>query len=619
MAIKPQIFLSYSHVDEVRVRRLYNDLIHAGFKPWMDSMDILPGSRWEFSLREAIRRADFLLICISKNSVNKRGYLQRELKYALDLYEERLESETYLIPVRLEECEVPDSLRVFQWVDVYQEDGLLRLTSALRVGIERRGVKSELIQSIYNIDNIRELFVEEFTTEDLHRVFYDLPTFRPVYDQLLRETNKVEIVNRLLESADRPFQFEALLDWVKKNSPLAYSRHQPYHRDDYETQPEDYLETDTRPLDNPYVVGNPIQPSNMKVFLGRFDIAKTIISEIKKGTQKPSMLLYGRRRMGKTSALLNISNLVRDPSFIHVYVSGQSAKFHTNVNFCYYLVQAINEKFQQSSIDTSIFQQRGFLAKGSFEENPVLMLSEFFDECEALLEAHNMYCLLAIDEYEEIDSYINTSPGIHHEKNITKELLVELRDTLQHKPRLMFLFAGTHFLRDLSKVDWTSIFINVKTLHISFLDRRDSELLLTQPVPELRYESDDLIERILYLTGGQPYLLQAVASELINTLNFKGKRIVTEDILSNAIDEVSVKYNIFFDYIWDIECSGTKHRELLKKVTGKEDGLSEIALTDYQDDLRDLIRREVLKNDKGTIRSTMPIMKFWMKRNQHIL
>ncbi len=612
-----QIFLSYAREDKEKVKSFYQQLSNAGFKPWMDTKDILPGERWKSSIQKAIRRSDFFLACLSANSVNKRGLIQKEIKDALDIWQEMLEGDIYLIPVRLEGCEVPETLHDFQWVNLFEEGGWTRLVKAIQVGMERRALREERILSLYNLDNIRTLLTEKFSIDELRRFCYDFPAFRPVYDQLARDTSKTEITNRLIEYADRTLNFETLLDWAKQYNPIGYRAHQPYYSAGYSREPE----IDIRPLDNPYVVGNPIQPTNTKVFLGRFDIANAIISEIKKSVQKPSILLYGRRRMGKTSALLNISSLVRDPSFIDIYISGQSARFHTNVDFCYYLVREINERLQQASVDvdTSPFQKKGFLKKDTFLQNPVLTLSEFFEECQNLLYSHRLYCLLAIDEYEEIDAHINISPGHHHQRNITRELLLELRDILQHRPRFMFLFAGTHYLRDLSTVNWSEIFINVKTLHISFLEREDGYKLLTQPVPGLKYESREFIERILDLTGCQPFLLQAIASELVNILNFKNQRTVTREVLDEAIDKVLVEYNTYFDYIWDTECSDIKHRRLLKIVTAKASDISEAELVDYRDELRGLIRREVLKIEEGVVKLTMPIVKYWMKKNQHIL
>jgi hypothetical protein len=133
-----QIFLSYTRADEDKVEQLYQRLSAAGFKPWMDTKDILPGEDWEVAIRRAIRHSDFFLACLSANSVNRRGFIQKEIKFALDIWQEMLDSDIYLIPVRLEDCETPEGLRKLMWVDLFAEDGWTRLLEAIRVGLERR-------------------------------------------------------------------------------------------------------------------------------------------------------------------------------------------------------------------------------------------------------------------------------------------------------------------------------------------------------------------------------------------------------------------------------------------------------------------------------------------------
>jgi hypothetical protein len=133
-----QIFLSYAREDEEKVKKLHQKLSNVGFKPWMDKKDILPGERWESSIRRAIQHSDFFLACLSANSVNKRGWIQKEIRDALDIWQEMLDSDIYLIPVRLEDCEVPERLRKFHWVNLFEEDGWTRLVKAIQIGMKRR-------------------------------------------------------------------------------------------------------------------------------------------------------------------------------------------------------------------------------------------------------------------------------------------------------------------------------------------------------------------------------------------------------------------------------------------------------------------------------------------------
>jgi len=74
-----------------------------------------------------------LLFASLKNSVNKEGYIQKEIKFALDKALEMPEGRIYLIPVRLEECEVPYSLSPYQWVDLFEQNGFLRLMKSSRL------------------------------------------------------------------------------------------------------------------------------------------------------------------------------------------------------------------------------------------------------------------------------------------------------------------------------------------------------------------------------------------------------------------------------------------------------------------------------------------------------
>ena len=133
-----KIFLSYARADSAQVEQLYQKLAQAGHKPWMDTHDILPGEQWQQAIKKAVRKADFFIACLSNNSVNRRGMIQKEIKEALDVWEGQTSSDIYLIPLRLEVCPMPEELERFQWVDIFASDGWDKLIKAIEAGIERR-------------------------------------------------------------------------------------------------------------------------------------------------------------------------------------------------------------------------------------------------------------------------------------------------------------------------------------------------------------------------------------------------------------------------------------------------------------------------------------------------
>lgn len=155
----------------------------------MDRRDIVPGEDWEKSIWRAVRQADFLVFCLSKNAFEKRGFLQREIRQALLLWEEKLESDIFLIPARLDQCELPDSLSKFQRVDLFEVDGLSRLVSALHVGANRRGITSE--DSADEASCIEPKLIDEVYSGDVpYEIKISYPEIRPLNTDGHREINQ---------------------------------------------------------------------------------------------------------------------------------------------------------------------------------------------------------------------------------------------------------------------------------------------------------------------------------------------------------------------------------------------------------------------------------------------
>ena len=133
-----RLFLSYAREDVDHVAALYKKLRALGFHPWMDICDILPGENWERAIEAAIRGSHFFVACTSKQAVNKRGMLQREILFALDVCRGLLRSDIFIIPLRLDGTAVPEPLNQYQWVDFFEPDGWNHLVRGIREGLRRR-------------------------------------------------------------------------------------------------------------------------------------------------------------------------------------------------------------------------------------------------------------------------------------------------------------------------------------------------------------------------------------------------------------------------------------------------------------------------------------------------
>lgn len=117
---KLQIFLCHSSTDKPVVRDLYWRLKAEGpYEVWLDEEDLLPGQEWKVEIEKAVERSDVVIVCLSDSSINREGYLQKELRFVLDVADEKPQGAIFVIPLRLEDCQVPRPLKNWQFVDYF--------------------------------------------------------------------------------------------------------------------------------------------------------------------------------------------------------------------------------------------------------------------------------------------------------------------------------------------------------------------------------------------------------------------------------------------------------------------------------------------------------------------
>jgi len=143
MPKKPQIFISYARSDKVAVKNIYDKLASLNsIKPWLDEKEILGGEKWDTVIRRAIRDSQLFLLCLSRNSIQRRGVLQREVKIALDVLEEKLETDIFLIPTWIEtgpvpQDDIPDNLANIEWVNLSEPPGWEKLIRSIEAQLKK--------------------------------------------------------------------------------------------------------------------------------------------------------------------------------------------------------------------------------------------------------------------------------------------------------------------------------------------------------------------------------------------------------------------------------------------------------------------------------------------------
>jgi len=128
---KVKIFLSYAHEDKPTILDINSALKAAGFDPWLDTDKLLPGQDWMEVIHHEIASANVVLFFLSNKSVSKEGYLNKELRLALDQAAELPEDQIYLVPVRIEDVEPPKAFQKLQWLDYFNNGGKEKLLKLL--------------------------------------------------------------------------------------------------------------------------------------------------------------------------------------------------------------------------------------------------------------------------------------------------------------------------------------------------------------------------------------------------------------------------------------------------------------------------------------------------------
>jgi len=138
---RPKVFIAYVEEDLASAIRLYDELKEHGFDPWLDKKKLLPGQNWPRSIERTIEVSDFFIALFSPRGVGKRGHFHSELRYALDCASRLPLGDIYLIPARLDDCQVPPAIaRRIQYVDLFPswESGFARILSVMRKAMKAR-------------------------------------------------------------------------------------------------------------------------------------------------------------------------------------------------------------------------------------------------------------------------------------------------------------------------------------------------------------------------------------------------------------------------------------------------------------------------------------------------
>ncbi len=370
-------------------------------------------------------------------------------------------------------------------------------------------------------------------------------------------------------------------------------------------------ETESRQeIDSPYIIGVPLT-LEQQIFTGRDDIG-TRIEQLLLDRRRPPLLLYGQRRMGKTSLLNNLGKLLPNsiiPMFVDLQGAPSSAKDSTGFLFNLAKQMIISAK-RQSAVTLPP------LTRETLENDPFTNFDEWLDKVEETLEQNT--ALLMLDEFEVLDSAI--SKGRFDEEDI----LGMLRHLIQHRPKFKVLIAGSHTIEEYQR--WASYLINVQVVGISYLLEHEARQLIENPIEDftLRYEAD-AVERILQLTRCHPFLVQLMCSELVALKNEQEpsiRRLATLADVEAAIPEALSVGSFFFADIQNnqVDATGLEILRFIatkgeKAIISKETIALKFQNVDYSSAMTLLLQRDLIEEKNDSYCFQVELIRRWFENN----
>jgi hypothetical protein len=297
---------------------------------------------------------------------------------------------------------------------------------------------------------------------------------------------------------------------------------------------------------NPFQSGNPLRADRADLFKGRQQFADDIARQVL-DRSRPTLVLHGPRRCGKSSFLLNLPRILPIRDILPVYIDLQSAaSTGSEADFCYGLVRAMTRDLRSQEIAAPPTQ------RSAFRDNAYAALEDWLDQVVHLLGERRV--LLCLDEFEKLGNAI-------YEGKIPPTIFDELRHLIQHHDELGFLFCGVQTLDEIGP-NWSSYFISVRPIEMTYLEPNEARDLLTNPDPEfnLRY-ADGIVERVMHETRCQPYLLQLMGEAMVTQANQHYTQVVTDDLLDAAFAAALRTGEPYFTNLWT-EYTGTTPDEV---------------------------------------------------------
>lgn len=334
------------------------------------------------------------------------------------------------------------------------------------------------------------------------------------------------------------------------------------------------------PIPNPFVAGPVLRPEDEGLFRGRSDVISLIRDVVE--DQRGTILLFGQRRMGKSSLVRMLPlKIGRGIEIVEINFQRLSTR---------------DEPFNW--VAEAVADARPELSSPPRSTDWRRTLSWLREVDEALGEVRE-HLLVVIDEVEGLTR-------VFGESRATRDFLDMIRAAGDDLVRVRFLLMTARSLRNLGE-QWADRLISAHPRFLGPLKTEEASDLIQSPTPDF----PDIyppagVARIVEVTHGHPFLVQLVCESLCRRLRDEDKPKATPADVERAIDE---SYNLAVDVFSEVwrTMGKEEHRVLQSVASGKGVGKND------RDTLQTLRREGYLsmKDDRWVV--AVPMFERWVR------
>jgi tetratricopeptide (TPR) repeat protein len=280
-------------------------------------------------------------------------------------------------------------------------------------------------------------------------------------------------------------------------------------------------------IPNPYIAGPPVSGPN---FYGRENIFR-FVQDTFSSPRQNVVVLWGQRRMGKTSVLHELSSRL-SPEFHPIYFDLQDKA-----------QQKLNEVLYDLAREIA-----GSLNLDPPPRDDFLCDDDYFHERFLPQVYQHLGPKRLLFMFDEFDVLEKPKEELAHDVAV-RAFFPYLRRTLIYDKQLTFVFVVGRRLDELDEL-LQSTFKMAKTASISFLEEEEARQLIVEPASDALEYKEEAVERIASITACYPYLTQLICSELFSHMEAAGRTRVTVSDAEAVVDKAIAAGSAGLTWLW---------------------------------------------------------------------